>query len=528
MRNLYTVICILVLCGCSGFLEEYSQDKAYIKGYDDLDEILLGNAYFKRFYVQNGWQFSGIEGKTYWPCVHVMADELVQQTGGSSWLAEGACGTIFGYHTWQYRVYENLEGKKAWDDGADFRHLYEHINACNIVLEEVKAFENVTEEEDVQNIHRIKGECYFLRGSCYFFLANLYGKPYAAATAGGDPAVPIKLSSNVEDKSYGRNSVAEVYERVLADLSEAESWLKDVPKKSVWRADVTAARLMLSRVYLYMCDYKNAIKYAKLVTDGGPQLTDLNGYSNPQFLHPGLSELIFSTGSSSLPASLSFYSSTDTTTYTYVSSQDMRISDDLYRAYQPEEGKDLRLEHFVISVGNFGLLYKKMHGRNYATPDMSDVFVLRASEAYLNLAEAAACDGDEPTARKALNALRERRIRREAFDEGEVNGLSGEALVRFIREERRRELCLEGHRWFDLRRYKVAEKYPQQTTIEHVVMNKAYNSSTYSYETLWTRKFVLPPEDLNWVLPLPEEELDKNRGMLDNPRNERKGEDVKL
>ena len=51
MKNLYLIICFLALCGCSGFLEEYSQDKSYIKGYDDLDEILLGNAYFERFYV---------------------------------------------------------------------------------------------------------------------------------------------------------------------------------------------------------------------------------------------------------------------------------------------------------------------------------------------------------------------------------------------------------------------------------------------------------------------------------------------
>lgn len=84
---------------------------------------------------------------------------------------------------------------------------------------------------------------------------------------------------------------------------------------------------------------------------------------------------------------------------------------------------------------------------------MSDIFVLRTSEAYLNLAEAAACAGDETTAQKALNDLREKRIKREVFDEAEVNGLSGENLVHFIREERRRELCLEGHRWFDLRRY---------------------------------------------------------------------------
>ena len=376
----------------------------------------------------------------------------------------------------------------------------------------------MTEEEDVQNVNRIKGESYFLRGSCYFFLVNLYGRPYAKATAGNDPAVPIKLSNSVEDKYYQRNSVSEVYERVVADLLEAEKYLKNVSKKSVWRADVVAARLMLSRAYLDMCDYENA--------EEGPRLTDLNGYSNSQFLYPGLSELIFSTGSTSLPGALSFYATSETSINTYVSNQDMRISDELYLAYKPEEAKDLRLEHFVVSSDGLGLLYKKMHGRTFVTPDMSDVFVLRTSEAYLNLAEAAACGEDEVTARKALNDLRERRIKREAFDEAEVNALSGEELVRFIREERQRELCLEGHRWFDLRRYKVAEKFPQATTINHVVENRVRNETTWTYETIWKRRFTLTPEDPAWVLPLPKVELDKNTGMIDNPRNERKGEDV--
>lgn len=36
----------------------------------------------------------------------------------------------------------------------------------------------------------------------------------------------------------------------------------------------------------------------------------------------------------------------------------------------------------------------------------------------------------------------------------------GEDLVNLIRDERRRELCFEGHRWFDLRRYAVNPKYP--------------------------------------------------------------------
>ena len=45
---------------------------------------------------------------------------------------------------------------------------------------------------------------------------------------------------------------------------------------------------------------------------------------------------------------------------------------------------------------------------------------------------------------------------------------SGEELVDEIRNERRKELCLEGHRWFDLRRYAACVKYPFKKEIVRV------------------------------------------------------------
>ena len=37
---------------------------------------------------------------------------------------------------------------------------------------------------------------------------------------------------------------------------------------------------------------------------------------------------------------------------------------------------------------------------------------------------------------------------------------------------------------------------------------------------------MLTTDDPAWVMPLPKAEIDKNTGMLDNPRNERRYEDV--
>ena len=49
--------------------------------------------------MSNGWQFSGIAGKNYLPCLHVMSDELAQQTEVLGWqkgLGVQSTGIILG------------------------------------------------------------------------------------------------------------------------------------------------------------------------------------------------------------------------------------------------------------------------------------------------------------------------------------------------------------------------------------------------------------------------------------------------
>ena len=88
----------------------------------------------------------------------------------------------------------------------------------------------------------------------------------------------------------------------------------------------------------------------------------------------------------------------------------------------------------------------------------------------------------------ALNTLRSYR-----FEEGveEISGLTGTALVERIRLERRLELCYEGHRWFDLRRYGMP-----------------------SFSRTWT--YQLLEKDPAYTLPIPQEVLDRNRNLIQN------------
>ena len=103
-------------------------------------------------------------------------------------------------------------------------------------------------------------------------------------------------------------------------------------------------------------------------------------------------------------------------------------------------------------------------------------------------------------ARTLLKTLRDNRmVESRAITE------SGEALADLIREERQRELCLEGHRWFDLRRYMVRAPYPYTKEIVHYYTE--YDSD-YNGSPIQTYSYRLEVNDEAYTLALPQEILD--------------------
>ena len=94
---------------------------------------------------------------------------------------------------------------------------------------------------------------------------------------------------------------------------------------------------------------------------------------------------------------------------------------------------------------------------------------------------------------------------------------SGEELVNQIRLERRKELCFEGHRWFDLRRYSVCKKYPYS---KKIYRSFSFYTSTYDLDRLET--YVLEENDPAYVFAIPKTVLEfDTEPMPDNERPER-------
>ena len=503
----------LLIASCGDFLEEYSQDTDYVRTWKDLDELLIGDCYLP---VEESNYLSYTSNVGSW--VHLLGDEVQEsQTGYTNTYAEGDNRAhSFGYFTWQQRVGQNESYTGYYAENATWTKIYYCINVANNIISSINSVPCGNETEQ-QGVHKVKGEAHFLRAYYYFWLANLYGKPYNSATAETDLCVPLKTSDVVEDKKFTRQTVAEVYRQVLSDLDIAEQELRQykTAKVSIYRADSTACHLLQSRVYLYMQQWENAAAYAEKVMKEHPVLFNLNT-SSGKFLVKDNVENIFSMGGNDVHNIFNYLC------------QSYSVSNELYDAYT---SNDLRKSQWYWKKGLFvgpvrtqvnetyfsydvtsGDYYTKAYSEKRKQEEVSGQFLMRSAEAYLNYAEAEAYLGKEEIARNALNTLRKNRF--SASVNSAVNS-SGYELISAIRAERRRELALEGHRWFDLRRYLVCSVQPESHAITHDWTNYASHISTTLIER---HRFVLEANDDAYTLPIPQEVLNFNTGMPNNVR----------
>lgn len=181
---------------------------------------------------------------------------------------------------------------------------------------------------------------------------------------------------------------------------------------------------------------------------------------------------------------------------------------------------DLRANLYIGEAEIFGadFAFRKVNGQRskyslYCT--VSSTFLLRTPEAYLNYAEAMAYLGKDSEACKKLDTYLATRM-----DNFESLDLTGNELIDFIREERAREFLLEGHRWFDLRRYTVCQPYPWSKTITHEYI--FYDTNNYTID--YVNRYVLEKNDAAYTLPIPRAIRNFQVSLGNNVRPERKAE----
>ena len=142
--------------------------------------------------------------------------------------------------------------------------------------------------------------------------------------------------------------------------------------------------------------------------------------------------------------------------------------------------------------------------------DDNNVWVIsRLAEIYLNYAEAQFYLGNNAIALQYLNLIRQR-----AGIATPLPPLTGTALENKIRNERQIELCLEGHRYYDVRRWKIAEVTDNKPLMGVIITLNSNGTRTYDYSNLvQTRKFF--PQ--NYLLPIPRTEMNRAPLLVQNP-----------
>lgn len=524
MKKILGIFSLILLLGsCSDFLEEYSQDLSKVENYTDLDELLLGDAYLPvgRIYIErSNWNRENM----YFQTIHYMSDELINYQLSDDGGYYGIQDEMFGYHTWQQDVGLNEQGNSRSAEDEDWNIAYHSINTCNMILDAIDEQHVENEDQELER-SRIKGEASFVRALYYFTLVNLYGQPYSK-TNRSTPSIPLKTSPIIEDKLYVANTVEEVYSQILEDLNLADTCLQNTMiKNHPYRADITAVYLLKSRVYLYMQNWEKAYEYAQKVLTKKSSLLDLNSLTPEvgDILTKSSPETIFSMGGNLLSSSLITYYGLDRYG-DWMALPSYKISDDLIAAFDEGEN-DLRTQYYIFKaeLGDYytpyseGWLLRKVRGWELGYKEVSDNFLFRTAEAYLNGAEAAAYLGEEGTARNLIKTLRDHRmIYSRSISE------SGDALITLIRAERQRELCLEGHRWFDLRRYMVCPHAPYSKTITHYYTSFTWEGPEY------TKMYVLQENDPAYTLALPKEVRDFQNTLGSNHRPIRSSQDVEI
>lgn len=507
---------MLTMSSCSSFLDEYSQDHDYVRTWNDLNELLIGDCYMP---VNAGGMFNTYSNAGMY--LHLFSDELEEQalppSGSTSYMGYKNHSYEFGYMTWQPRVGVNETGTSYYTENSGWTTIYKYINVANNVLATSSKVPQVT-NEDKAGTNYVRGQAHFLRAFYYFWLSNTYGQPYSPATASTDLAVPLKTSQEVEDVKFKRNTVEECYNQIVSDLEDAITELKagsSITRKSIYRVDAVSAELLLSRVYLYMQNWQKAAEYAQKVIDEHPALDNLNTDKNAFALTTN-PETLFSMGGDDLPNWINY------------AAQALRVSGSMYNSYAAD---DLRKTRWIYTLSTFHGITKQpassnrdpelaktdvqYYSTNYTERQLqraiSSLFWLRSGEAYLNLAEAEAYMGNETEARAAINEIRKNRYATGSKD-WQITS-TGSQLITDIRNERKRELLCEGHRWFDLRRYRVCQVQPEKIFITHTFTLYVDDNSCVPTET---HQFVLTEDDPSWTAPIPQEVINFNTGMPNN------------
>ncbi|HIX54309.1 MAG TPA: RagB/SusD family nutrient uptake outer membrane protein [Candidatus Sphingobacterium stercoripullorum] len=465
-KNTFALLVITAFIGCTKYLEVNPDNRVRLTTVDDFKAVVTGaypQAYhhFTELYTDN---------------VRYYDYPSYNNANITSWL--------FPIYLWSdnYIVNNAITPEAAW------RKYYKNIYEANVVLEGI---DGATGDERLKQ--SIKGEALMIRAYCHFMLVNIFAKHYDPITSESDLGIPYVVEPEKEPgQHYKRDAVKYVYDQIEKDAQEALELIREeymeVPKYHWSRASIHA---FFSRFYLFKEDWERSLYHSQEVLklnnsvrnlfddfDMYFQTGDYNGFANRYFethqsnvllVNYTLTWNTFERGSLYANEFRNTFHANDVRgrIYTTWSSQTPNYMARKFRRNLPADGQ------------------------SYA-----DVGLFVVEEVMYNAAEASVRknDPDFGYAIDMLNTILKERWR--PYVPLNVSDYSTkEELLEKVIDEKNKELCYEGYRWFDIKRHEIE--------VEHWDGNK--------YD-------LLKVDDPRRIVQIPFSELEANPDMVPNPR----------
>lgn len=313
-------------------------------------------------------------------------------------------------------------------------------------------------------IEQYAAESKVLRALVHFDLVRIYGKPYTE-NQGASLGVPLVTEVLESDAKPARSTVAEVYTQVVKDLTEAISSNALATETEPGYVSVWGAKAILSRVYLNMGDYANALSVAEdIIKNSGAALWTRDQYFKAwDASTPNESEFLFR---------LNVAGSTDNNDLNGIGNLQQRdgykemVATKKFVDMLTSDPKDVRNDMFlpatapkeVATYGTNKVFLNKLRGQGDNLRNVTIVPIIRLSEVYLTAAECAFRNNDKTKAVEYLNDL----VKNRTTTEASLTTVDNITLERIL-IERRKELIGEGQRYFDaLRNNETITRYTSE------------------------------------------------------------------
>ncbi|SNY94858.1 RagB/SusD family nutrient uptake outer membrane protein [Flagellimonas pacifica] len=474
-KLLLLIISILTLTGCSDQLDLQPLDRLTVDTFYNTRSDFDGAIFASYSSIQDFWGTSTetlSERGEFWKITTMITDDLsANNLSNVDQAARDADALIVRAADKPY--------------ASIYTQIYEGIYRANLVLANLDGENELTAEDKTV----LGAEAKFLRAWFHFQALKLFGTPPLA----------MEIITDINSQALPNSTQADLYTAILADLGEAASGLPvSWDSGNTGRATSWAARSVMGKVKVFQEDWAGAITDLGNVVDSGPYSLMPNYSDNFSFLSENNSESIFEIQFGGPFSDDNIWVFDDTHSEDFKASQgtgrayywEARVglgapgrrglgwyvpTQDLIDAYEPG---DSRLAVTVIQEGEMyyavnggatveapfdaawsdtGATPAKYFGQENAnpsnySPNLGATFNnerwFRFAELKLLYAEALIRgSGDQTVAEQQINDIRNRA--------GLPDLAPGSDLLAAMMQEKRVELAMEPHRWFDIVRWDI-------------------------------------------------------------------------